>query len=156
LRRYPDIPSNALADSYLYAPGPQPPDDAQAMFRYLHWMRHRESLDRTLQRQAEGDLTAVDAVARTQKDWLRITHQKGPLKAFKGDTVHRQLLGILIGLEIQPLTAEERADLFDEYCACGKAHDPDALKKQHRRLKRELEAALTAHGRGKLGQNGLK
>ena len=52
--------------------------------------------------------------------------------------MHRQFLELVLCYEIEPLTADERADCADAFCACGGIHDPDALKKQLARLKLEL------------------
>ena len=131
-----DVPHNRAAFSYLDAPAEPLAADPE-LVRYLHWMRHRESIGATRQRDAEGDMSAIDALARTAKDFRRIVHGQGPLKPFQGDTIHRQLLEILFCYEVEPLTAEERADCFDKYRACGKTHDADALKKQYARLKKD-------------------
>jgi len=140
-QNYPELPHNPLAYSYLDPRSGQPADD---LVPYLHWMRHGESLKRTEAEDAKGDIKAWRKLARTAEDQRRIVHKKGPIKAFQGDTVHRQLLELILCFEIKPLTAEERATCVDAYCACGKIHDADALKKQYRRLKRELEASTRA------------
>jgi hypothetical protein len=140
-QRYPELPHNPLAYSYLDPRYGQPADD---LVVYLHWMRHGESLQRTEAEDAKGDLKAWRKLARTAEDQRRIVHKKGPIKAFQGDTVHRQLLELILCFEIKPLTAEERAACVDAYCACGKIHDADALKKQYMRLKRELENSTRA------------
>lgn len=69
--------------------------------------------------------------------------KKGPIKRFQGDVVHRQLLEMLLCFETAPMTKEERADCADAFCACGKTHDPDALDKQRRRLKKQLQASAS-------------
>jgi cytochrome b involved in lipid metabolism len=48
-------------------------------------------------------------------------------------------LGLNLGLNV--LTDEELADCFDEFCACGKAHDADALKKQRAHARKQLQLA---------------
>lgn len=137
-RRYPILSYNPLAYSYLDL---NPGSSADNLFAYLHWMRHRESLPATVSGDADGDIKAYRKLVRTGEDYRRIAHKKGPLKPFQGDTVHRQFLELLLCYEIKPLTAEERADCADAYCACGETHDPDALKKQFARLKLELMAS---------------
>jgi hypothetical protein len=135
-QRYPQLPYNSLAYSYLDTPPGQPTDD---LVPYLHWMRHRQSLQRTEAEDAEGDIRAWRKLARTAEDQRRIIHRKGPIKPFQGDTVHRQFLELILCYEIERLTAEERADCADAYCACGRTHDADALKKQAARLKSDLQ-----------------
>jgi hypothetical protein len=138
-RRYPDLPYNSLAYSYLDLEHEEP--GADNLFPYLHWMRHRESLPATVSGDAQGNIEAYRKLVRTGEDYRRIAHKKGPLKPFQGDTVHRQFLELVLCYEIEPLTADERADCADAFCACGRIHDPDALKKQLARLKLELKAS---------------
>jgi hypothetical protein len=135
-QRYPQLPYNSLAYGYFDARPGQPTDD---LVPYLHWMRHGESLQRTEAEDAKGDIKAWRKLARTAEDQRRIVYSKGPIKPFQGDTVHRQLLELILCFEIERLTAEERADCADAYCACGKTHDADALKKQAARLKSDLQ-----------------
>jgi hypothetical protein len=135
-QRYPQLPYNSLAYSYFDLRPGQPVD---YLVPYLHWMRHRESLQRTEAKDAEGDIRAWRKLARTAEDQRRIIHRKGPIKPFQGDTVHRQFLELILCYEIERLTAEERADCADAYCACGRTHDADALKKQAARLKSDLQ-----------------
>jgi hypothetical protein len=136
--RYPKLSYNPIAYSYFDL---KPGSSADNLFAYLHWMRHRESVEVTVSNDAKGDLKAYRKLVRTGEDYRRIAHKKGPLKPFQGDTVHRQFLELMLCFEIKPLTAEERADCADAYCACGKTHDPDALKKQLGRLNLELTAS---------------
>lgn len=135
-RRYPKPSYNPLAYSYFDLKSSNPADN---FVPYLHWMRHRESLQATAVEDAQGSIKAWRKIARTGEDYRRILHKKGPIKSFQGDTVHRQLLELMLCFELKPLTAEERADCADDYCGCGKVHDPDALKKQFARLKKELQ-----------------
>jgi hypothetical protein len=135
-QRYPDLSYNSLAYSYFDLASGEPADN---LVPYLHWMRHRESLQATTTQDAQGNIKAWRKIARTAEDYRRIRHKKGPIKPFQGDTVHRQLLELMLCFELKPLTAEERADCADAYCACKKIHDADALKKQFGRLRRELE-----------------
>ena len=139
-QRYPNPSYNPLAYSYLDL-GPGSSADADNIFAYVHWMRHHESVPATVSGDVDGDMKAYRRLVRTGEDYRRIAHKKGPLKPFQGDTVHRQFLELMLCFEIKPLTAEERADCADAYCACGKTHDPDALKKQFGRLKLELTAS---------------
>jgi hypothetical protein len=139
-RRYPDGPRENPSSIYLDVIASDATEGQEAFVRYLHWVRRHESLDRAADPETAGDLTAVDAIAREQKDLLRIAHRQGPLRAFQGETIHRQLLGIIIDYEIAPLTSEERADVFDRYCPCGNDHDTETLERENRRLRRELKA----------------
>jgi len=61
---------------------------------------------------------------------------------FKVDEIHSELIEIGLNLGLGKLTAEELADCFRCLCPCGKAHDADALKKQRRRVEKQLHAAL--------------
>jgi len=141
-RRYPQLSYNPLAYSHAdFSPGQSAVDE---FVSYLHWMRHRESLQTTSANDARGDITAWRKLARTGEDFRRIAYKKGSIKSFQGDTVHRQLLELILCFEVEPLTAEERAECVDHYCACGETHDADALKKQYARLRRELQACVTA------------
>ena len=134
-RRYPDLSYNPLAYSYFDLSG----EPADNLIPYLHWMRHRESFGATAADDSRGNIKARRKIARTGEDYRRIVHRKGPIKPFLGDTVHRQLLELMLCFELKPLTAEQRADCADAYCACGKTHDPDAIKKQLGRLRKELQ-----------------
>lgn len=139
--RYGQLEYNELAYSY-FSPDLQADDDSRGIFEYMHWERHGESLGKTEHSISEGDVDALRRVHRTHEDFFRVTAKKGPIKNFQGDTVHRQLLELLLCFEREPLTKEERADCFDEYCACGEVHDPGALDKQYRRLKKQLQTSL--------------
>jgi hypothetical protein len=140
-RRYGSFPYNPLAYSYLDLTAGQSSSDDDHFAAYLHWLRHRESLQITVANDSQGDLKAYGKLARTGEDLRRIAHKKGRIKPFQGDLVHRQLLELILCYEIRPLTAEERAQCVDDYCACGKTHDADALKRQAARLKKELQAS---------------
>ncbi len=146
--RHSPIPHNKLAYSYLnFSDHTQGVDDKQRIFEYIHWQRHGESLERTMQLVSEGDIKALRRLQRTEEDNLRVFAKQGPIKKFQGDTVHRQLLEMILCYETAPMTKEERADCADEYCACGKTHDPDALDKQYRRLKKQLKASESPSSR---------
>jgi hypothetical protein len=137
-QRFGAVPYNALPFAYLYPPDETKDDEDNSFVRWLHWARHQESVEATITRDATGDLTAWDDWHRTGADVRRLAHQKGPIKPFKVDLVHRDLMQLVMAYEIEPLTAEERADCFDAYCACGGPHDAEALRKMHNRLKEDL------------------
>jgi len=140
-RRFGSHAYNPVAYSYFDFANEEPDKEFPA---YLHWLRHRESLQTTVARDNEGDIAAYRKLTRTGEDLRRIAHKKGPIKPFQGDVIHRQLLELILCYEIKPLTAEERAECMDHYCSCGKTHDADALKKQWARLKKELQASAHA------------
>jgi hypothetical protein len=142
-RHGPSTAFNKLAYSYFdFSNYPDTKeDDLQWLFEYMHCERHGESLRKTSHAIGEGDIPALRRVHRTNEDQLRVFAGKGPIKKYQGDPVHRQFLELVLCFEISPLTEEERADCADDFCACGKTHDPDALDKQHRRLKKGLQAS---------------
>jgi hypothetical protein len=135
-RRHPNPSYNSLAYSYFDLPSNRTTDN---LAPYVHWMRHGESLQATTVEDAEGSIKAWRKIARTGEDLRRIVHKKGPIKSFQGDTVHRQLLELILCFEMELLTEEERAACADAYCACGRIHDAKALSKQFRRLKSDLQ-----------------
>jgi hypothetical protein len=141
-RRYGSFSYNPLAYSYLDLTSGQSISDDDHLAEYLHWLRHRESLQTTVDKDVQGDLKAYRKLARTGEDLRRVIHKKGQIKRFQGDIVHRQLLELILCYKLKPLTAEERAACVDYYCACGKTHDADALKRQAARLKKELQASV--------------
>jgi hypothetical protein len=146
-QRYPHMPYNPRAYSYLYGASAEPEPEQGKLARFLHWLRHRESLDAATTEDNKGSLSAFRRIMRTAEDFRRILQRLGRIKPFQGDMVHRQFLEIIICFENEqtPLTADERAACADAYCGCGKEeHDADALKKQYARLKRELDAAYRA------------
>jgi hypothetical protein len=142
--RHPNMSFNERAYSYLH-PAADEPDTADPFTRYLHWMRHRKSLTMTALDIARGSLTAVNHLARTVQDRLRVLVRREKLKPFQGNEPHRQFLELMICFERQPLTPQERADCADAYCGCELVeHDMDALRKQYGRLSKELNAAYAA------------
>ena len=137
--RYTVMPYNPLVFSYLTLDPPI--SDAEGIREYLHFHRHGESLRVTGAKDSGGDLDAWDKIARTERDVRILAYGKGPIKPFQGDLMHRQLLQLVICFESEPLTAEDLAQCFDKYCACGKeSHDADALRKMRNRVEAELRA----------------
>lgn len=122
-------------------------NNLERLFEYMHWERHGESLRKTSQAVEKGDIPALRRLHRTDEDRLRVLAGKGPIKKYQGDTVHRQFLELVLCFEVSPLTEEERADCADDFCACGKSHDADALDKQFRRLKKQLQASASPETR---------
>jgi hypothetical protein len=136
-RKHGAVPFNPSAYAYLYSPDGELGNDTLTLARFLHWMRHRESLDAAAVRDRSGDLKAWKAIARTAEDHRGIVHRKG-IKPFQGDAKHRELLQMILCFATGALTPEELEACFDEVCGCGKSHDADALRKQFKRLKRDL------------------
>lgn len=151
--RYPDPPHNLTAYSYL--DGARGESDLAKFARLLHFWRYRRSLSATMAQAAKGDFAAFCDVAQTQEDVWRAAQAQGPLKPFRGDQVHRQLLELVFCWQTASLSADDLADLFDEYCGCGKEHDPDALKHLFARLRRELKRAFKAVDSGTIGRSDL-
>jgi hypothetical protein len=136
--RYAPLQYNPTAYNYLTLNRPVP--DSQGILEYLHFHRHGESLRVSETKDAKGDLDAYDKIARTGRDARILSFGKGPIKPFQEDTVHRQLMQLVICYERERLSAEELTQCFDEYCACGDDHDADALRKMRQRFEAELTA----------------
>lgn len=136
--RYTPIQYNPAAYNYLTLDPLA--SDSKGILEYLHFHRHGESLRVTQSKDANGDLDAYDKIARTGKDARILSFGKGPIKPFQEDPVHRQLMQLVICYQRERLTAEELAQCFDEYCACGNDHDADALRKMRQRFEAELTA----------------
>ena len=135
--RHTPMPYNPIAYSY-FTLDPLI-SDSEGIREYLHFHRHGESLRVTEAQDLEGDLDAWDKIARTERDVRILAFGKGPIKPFQEDVIHRQLLQTVICFESQRLTAEDLAQCFDQYCACGKEnHDADALRKMRDRFEAEL------------------
>jgi hypothetical protein len=147
--RYGSLPPSPLCYPWLTdLPKKLPAEEREArgLFEWLHWERHGESLNRTMEADAGGDIGAWRRISRTAEDWRRVGFKKGKIKPFQGNPYHSDLLqfGLSFGSGMEKLTAEELADCFDFYCPCGKCHDADALKKQRARVIKLLKAALHA------------
>lgn len=136
--RYTPIQYNPAAYNYLTLDPPA--SDSKGILEYLHFHRHGESLRVTQTKDANGDLDAYDKIVRTGKDVRILSFGKGPIKPFQEDTVHRQLMQLVICYECERLTADELAQCFDKHCACGEPHDADALRKMRNRFEAELGA----------------
>ncbi len=140
--RYGALKYDPLAYSYLSF-NPESTDDERGIFELIHWERHGESLERTTELVTKHDVGALRRYHRTEEDYFRRVTDNGPIKPFKGDLAHRELLELILCFQMEPLTKEERADCADDYCPCGKVHDPGALDKQFRRLKKKLQASTS-------------
>lgn len=117
--------------------------ESAAVAEYLHWNRHKTSLERDVQEMQSKDYGASTRVQRTFQDYEILRCDQGPVKPFKGGregTDHWDFLMMGWGLGLQNLSLEELADFADEYCLCGrKNHNPDNLKQQRLRVKKALE-----------------
>jgi hypothetical protein len=138
-RRHTPISYNPIAYNYFSLDRPLP--DSERIREYIHFHRHGESLRATETMDAQGDLDAWDKISRTERDFRILAFGKGPIAPFQEDVVHRQLLQLVISYERERLTADEVAQCFDKYCACGRPnHDEDALRKMRDRYEAELRA----------------
>jgi len=138
-RRHKPISYNPLAYSYLTLDPPV--SNSRGIREYVHFHRHGEALQITEKKDAQGDIKAWDKIARTERDVRILSFGKGPIKPFQEDMLHRQLLQLVIYFEREQLTAEELAQSFDRYCACGKMnHETDALRKMRNRFEADLKA----------------
>ena len=139
--RYTPVPYNPIAYSYFTLD--QPISDAEGLRQYLHFHRHGESLPVSEAKDAQGDIDAWDKISRTERDSRILAYGKGPIPPFQEDVVQRQLLQLVICYERERLKAEELAECFDRYCACGKEnHDPDSLRKMRDRFEAELKTSM--------------
>jgi hypothetical protein len=142
-KRYQAFPYNSLAYSYLALDPPV--SIAEGIFEWLHFLRHRESIQATPRKDAQGDPKAWDKLSRTEKDLRILAFGKGRFNPVKCNVIHRQLLELVIAFENEHLTADELAECFNKYCACGKQdHGADTLEKLRARLETELKACSVA------------
>jgi hypothetical protein len=144
--QYKPLPASALCFPYMTGLGQEnqsADNEAYTFAEWLHWERHRESLQNATEADKQGNLSAWDRIARTAKEWRTIVFKKGTIKPFQGGIYHRDIFqfGLSFASGMEKLTGEELAEFFDFYCPCGKTHDARALQKQLVRLLKDLEAA---------------
>ena len=145
--RYKSLSASTLCFPYMPGLGQKDQsaeNESQTFFEWLHWGRHRESLQNAKEADEQGDVSAWDRIARTARDWRTIVFKKGAIKPFQGGIYHRDIFefGLSFASGMEKLTGEELAQFFDFYCPCGKeTHDARALQKQLARLVKDLEAA---------------
>ena len=140
-KRYKPIPYNPRAYGYFTLDSPI--SDSEGLRQYLHFHRHGESVEVTEAKDAQGDIEAWDKIARTERDRRILAYGKGPITPFQEEPVHRQLLQLVICYESERLTADELAECFDKYCACGKeSHEADNLRKMRIRFEAELRSSM--------------
>jgi hypothetical protein len=139
--RFKPISYNPLAYDYLALDSPM--SESKRFRRFLHFHRHGESVEVTEAKDAQGDIEAFDKIARTERDVRILALGKGPITPFQEDAVHRGLLQLVICYESERLTAEELAECFDKYCACGKeSHEANSLRKIRTRYEGELKSSM--------------
>jgi len=143
LKRYPDLrpgsPSNhvtAASQRFL-----SQRDIVTGMMEWLCWRRFGHALASLLAEQKAGSLEAHKRVLRVRDEFWRLVYGNSAVVPFKGTSTHSDIMELGLNLGLDKLTAEELADCFDEVCPCGKTHDPDALKKQRVRVRKQLERA---------------
>ena len=143
LKRYPDLspgPSwgHVRTSGYIYTP------ENEKQIRVFEWYffkRFRVPLALALERERNGDLKAHKQLVRARDEFWQA--QRGfRVLPFKVHEIHSDLLELGFGLGLAKLSAEELAECFNSVCPCGKEHDADAMKKQRRRIQKQLESAL--------------
>jgi hypothetical protein len=151
-----------LAEIHLKYSGPTPPPPntfaAQTVFsnsamqsasddpgirEWFNWQRHRVPHKTDIEKMQARDWDASRRVQRTISDLEQLRCGKGPIKPFKGDLEHSGMFNLLSGFGIERLTPDELVVFFDNFCPCGiETHEPDALRKQLARFKRDLQKAI--------------
>jgi hypothetical protein len=143
LRRYPELstrPSWApVRDSGYTLPSPE--ERSAKDLEWIFFKRSRTPLVVAREREAAGDLKAHEKIVRAKDDLWKLKHGYR-VAAFKVNEIHSDLIEIGLNLGLGKLTAEELADCFTCLCPCSKSHTADALKKQRRRVEKQVQAAL--------------
>jgi hypothetical protein len=116
-------------------------DNLTGILEWLCWRRYGQPLAILVVEDKAGNLEAHNKVRRLRDDLWHLVHGRSPIEPFKGNSHHSEIMELGLSLGLDALTDEELADCFDEFCACGKAHDADALKKQRARVRKSLQAA---------------
>ena len=125
----------------------------QFMLTWLAWNKYGKALIELVEGDQAGDEKSSRQQASVTKDYQDWRYGKlDPNQMrFKFDHEHLSLLRYGLDLGIERLTQEELADCFDEFCACGKAHDAENLRKLRTRLIEMMER-LTERAREKSPQ----
>jgi hypothetical protein len=143
LKRYPDLqlgsPSNHITAASARFSSQR--DNLMGILEWLCWRRFGQPLTILVAEEKAGNVEAHDKVSRLRNDLWHLVYGRGSIEPFKGNSRHSELMELGLNLGLDALTDEELADCFDEFCKCGKDHDPDALKKQRARVRKQLEAA---------------
>ncbi len=133
---------NAFATQVIFSNvALQSKSDDQGVTEWIHFERHRTPLKVDIAKRESMDHEASRRILRTVADLEARRCGKG-IKDFKGELEHRNMLEALWGFGLERLTPEELVIFFDEYCPCGKLHDPDALKKLRNRFRQLLKRAI--------------
>jgi hypothetical protein len=143
LKRYPELqpgsPSNHITAASARFTSQR--DNLLGILEWLCWRRFGQPLATLVAEEKAGNLVAHDKVSRLRNELWHLVHGRGSIEPFKGNSRHSEIMELGLNLGLGALTDEELADCFDEFCRCGKEHDPDALKKQRARVRKQLEAA---------------
>jgi len=143
LKRYPELqpgsPSNHITVACARFSSQQ--DNLTGFSEWLSWRRFGQSLTTLVAEEKVGNFEAHNKVSRLRDDLWQLVYGRGPIEPFKGNSRHSEIMELGLNLGLAKLTDEELADCFDEFCRCGKDHDPDALKKQRARVRKQLEVA---------------
>jgi hypothetical protein len=143
LNRYPELqpgsPSNHITVASARFTSRR--DNLMGILEWLCWRRFGQPLTTLVTEEKAGNLEAHDKVSRLRNDLWHLVHGRGSIEPFKGNSRHSEIIELGLNLGLAKLTDEELADCFDECCGCGKDHDPDALKKQRARVRKQLEVA---------------
>jgi hypothetical protein len=142
LRRYPEL-SPRPSWMHVGGSGYKGPSGEEKSAHVLDWYffkRFRIPLRLALERESQGDLKAHKQIVRAKDEFWQLGHGLR-VTPFKTDETHSDLIELGLNLGLRGLTAEELADCFNSLCPCGKEHDADALKKQRRRVQKQLQTA---------------
>jgi hypothetical protein len=128
------------------ATGYKPASPQEKLEQVLDWFffkRNRTPRWLALEKEKEGDLRAHKQLVRAEDEFWRLLKGHGPVRPFKVDRPHTDLLELGLHLGLRVLSAEELAACFDEVCPCGTIHNADALKKQRARVLKDFETTLS-------------
>lgn len=124
---------------------PAAPDmpDEDYMLAWIAWNRYQKTFQQLLAEDVAGVRQSSKRILEVHREYQRWRYgerEPGAMK-FKVDREHQAL--ILCGWDfgIGSLSPEELAGCFDDLCSCGKAHDPENLRKFRTRMIRFVEAA---------------
>jgi hypothetical protein len=143
LKRYPDLAPGPSWGHIKSAGYKYPPNEEKQVrvFEWYFFKRFRFPLALALEKEREGDLKAHKQLVRARDEFWQSQHGF-KIVPFKVQEIHSDLMELGFGLGLAKLSAEELAECFNSLCPCGKEHDADAMKKQRRRVQKQLRAAL--------------